>query len=152
MMNAIRSSKLAVITAVSRLSSTITTATAARIRRLRMNGVMPSAGANAQRGGERGRDPEPEQAGARLVRCIEPWREHREQREGAVRVVQMVVRAAVVGQEEQAEADLGDEQRLREGEQLCNRTPGSVAASPERRRRREDADRDQEECVQVVGR
>ena len=50
------------------------------------------------------------------------------------------------------ETDLRDEQGLREGDQLCDRVPGSLAARPEGRRRSQDADRNHEECVQVVGR
>jgi hypothetical protein len=66
--------------------------------------------------------------------------------------VQVIVCAVMAREEEQTEADLRDEQRLRQGEQLCDRVPSVLAARPERRRGRQDADRDQEECVQVVGR
>ena len=59
----------------------------------------------------------------------------------------------VVGEEQQAERDLRDEQRLRECEQLRDGRPG-----PARRRAQNaaaeasDADPDQEECVHVVRR
>ena len=54
--------------------------------------------------------------------------------------------------QQEPQPDLRDEQCLRESEQLCNGVSGPLTARPEGRCRGEDADRDQEECVQVVGR
>ena len=58
-----------------------------------------------------------------LRRRVEPRREHGEQRERAVGVVQLVGRALVVGEQQQPERDLGDDQRLREREQVRDPPP-----------------------------
>ena len=66
--------------------------------------------------------------------------------------MEIVGGAAVVGEEQQAEADLGDEQRLREGEQV--RQPAARDAPPpvdepagERRERRHANDEEGEDLV-----
>ncbi len=65
----------------------------------------------------------------------------------------MVLRAVVVGEQQQPERDLADDQRLREREQLRHRVPGAAATvRDERGARREGADRDDEERVDVVHR
>ena len=66
-------------------------------------------------------DGEPEQARPRLGRRVQPRREDAQQRERAVGVVQVVLRAVVVGEQQQPERDLADDQRLREREQLRDR-------------------------------
>ena len=73
---------------------------------------------------------------ARLVRRVEPRREHGEQRERPVGVVELVGGAVVVGQQQQPEPDLRDEQGLREREQVRDasaaRPGGADAANPPR--------------------
>ena len=64
----------------------------------------------------------------------------------------MVGGAPVVGEQQEAERDLGDEQRLCEREQLRDCGARAAVARPERRRRRQHADGDQQECIHMVGR
>ena len=110
MKNANRSSVPAVASAVSWFSTTIASAIAARIAGCGRRADVSSCGhvgADAERRRDERRDREPEQPRARLGRRVEPRREHREQRERPVRVVQVVGRAAVVGEEQQARARPG---------------------------------------------
>ena len=64
----------------------------------------------------------------------------------------LILGAVMVGEKQQPERDLPDEQRLREREQLRDRRAGVRAARPERRGRGEDADPDEQECVYMVRR
>ena len=72
---------------------------------------------------------EPGEPGAAIGGRVEPRREHGEQRERAVEVVKPVRRAPVIGEQQQAEPDLGDEERLREREQVRD----ECRAAPRRR-------------------
>ena len=87
-------------------------------------------GADAERRGDERRDREPREPRARLGRRVQPGREHGEQRERPVGVVEVVGRAVMVGEEQQPERDLRDEQRLREGEQVRDRRARRAAAAP----------------------
>src|SRR5262249_8690040 len=59
---------------------------------------------------------------------IEPGHERRSEGEGAVQVVQVVGRPLVVGEEQETEPDLSDEQGLREREQMGRDRPRAAAA------------------------
>ena len=65
----------------------------------------------------------------------------------------MILRAAVVGEQQQAERDLGDDERLGEREQLRDeRCPRAAPARQNAAAEASDADGDHEECIDVVGR
>ena len=98
-------------------------------------------GADAERGGDERRDREPEQARARLGRRVEPRREHREQRERPVGVVEVVRGAVVVGEEQQAERDLRRRAASARARATGRRpSPARARRAPERGGRRDDAD------------
>ena len=104
--------------------------------------------------GEQGGAREPEQAPPALGGRVHPGREDRRERERAVGVVEIVGGTAVVGEEQQAEADLGDEERLGEREQM--REPAARHAPPPvdepAGERRERGHADDEEGEEGVGR
>ena len=82
-----------------------------------MNARTASAAASKRRARE------PEQALRPLRRRVQPRRQDRAERERAVDVVELVGGPPVVGEEQQPEPDLGDEQRLREREQVRDEPP-----------------------------
>jgi hypothetical protein len=64
--------------------------------------------------------------------------------------MEVVLRAAVVRQEQQPECDLSDDQGLRERDELRNSAPGPPSPGGERSHCGGDADRDDEERIDVV--
>ena len=86
----------------------------------------------------RGWRPRTTQPATRLRRRVEPGREHGEQRERPVGVVELLARPPVVGEKQQADADLRDEQRLARGSRgaTAPRSPRRAKvrdSAPERR-------------------
>ena len=91
-----------------------------------------------ERSCDQGSSGEPREPRAAVGGRVEPGREHGEQRERPVEVVEPLGGAPVVGEEQQAEPDLRDEQRLGEREQVRDdaarlappvvREPASAAA------------------------
>ena len=76
---------------------------------------------------------------APVGRRVEPGREHGEERQRPVEIVEAVRRAVVVGEEQQPEPDLRDEQRLGEREQVRHepaRLAAAVVREPGERPRR----------------
>ena len=91
---------------------------------------------------------------AAIGRRVEPGREHGEQRERAVEIVEPVRGAAVIGEQQQAEADLRDEERLREREQVRDEAPRLAPAVVREAGERGGAEGrgEDEECDGVMGR
>ena len=97
---------------------------------------------------------EPAEPGAPVGRRVQPRGEHGEERERAVQVVQVLRRALVLGEQEQTERDLGDEDGLCEREQVRDdrpRLPLPQVGDPGDERGA-PRDREHEECDGVVDR
>ena len=75
---------------------------------------MPVMNANRERAGDAGGRGEPEQAPRPGLGRVEPRRERHRQCERPVEVVELLRRALVVGEEQEADPDLCNEERLRE--------------------------------------
>ena len=93
---------------------------------------------HGERSCHQGSPGEPGEPRAPVGGRVEPRREHGGERQRAVEIVQPVRRAAVVGEQQQPEPDLGDEQRLGEREQMRDeaaRLPAAVVREPGEDRR-----------------
>jgi hypothetical protein len=109
---------------------------------------------HGERSCNQGSSAEPGEPGTAVGGRVEPGRENGEQREGPVEIVEPVRGAAVIGEQEQPEPDLRDEERLRERDQVRDEAPGftpAVIREPGEDGSAEGRGED-EECNDVVGR
>src|SRR6187401_1170335 len=83
-------------------------------------------GADRECRGDEARPGEPEQPLRAARGRVEPRRQHGAERERAVDVVEVVGGAAIVGEEQQPESHLRDEQRLSEREHVREETAGAA--------------------------